>query len=49
MNFNKKLCLELVKEESKSLREKDKILWHYDKAKHNELIGYLILLDDQIF
>ena len=48
MIFNKKKCLELMKE-SKKLREEGKFLWDSDKAKSEELTRYLTLLDDQIF
>lgn len=48
MNFNKKKCLELMAE-SKKLLQEGKFLWDYDKAKNEELIEYLTLLDDDIF
>ena len=45
MSFNKKKCLELMKE-SKKLRQEGKFL---RDSKSEELTRYLILLDDQIF
>lgn len=48
MDFNKKKFFELMKE-SKKLGQEGKFLWDSDKAKNKELVGYLILLDDQIF
>jgi hypothetical protein len=47
MEFDKKKCLELMKK-SKKLREEGKFLWDYDKAKADELVQYLTLLDDDI-
>ena len=48
MDFNKKRCLELLKER-KSLQKEGKFLRDSDKMKSEELTRYLILLDDQIF
>lgn len=35
--------------EYKKLHQEGKFLWDYDKAKNNELIEYITLLEDQIF
>lgn len=35
--------------ESNKLRQENKFLWDYYKTKNNELIKYIILLEDQIF
>lgn len=48
MEFDKHKCLKLLKER-KSLKKEGKLLRDYDKAKNDELISYLILLEDQIF
>lgn len=48
MEFDKYKCLKLLKER-KSLKKEGKLLRDSDKAKNNELISYLILLEDQIF
>ena len=48
MDFNKKRCLELMKESNK-LRQEGKSLRNYDKAKNEELIQYLTFLNDEIF
>ena len=48
MEFDKHKCLKLLKER-KTFKKEGKLLWNYDKAKHDELISYLILLEDQIF
>lgn len=48
MKFDKDKCLKLLKER-KSLQKEGKLLWDYDKAKNDELISYLILIEDQIF
>ena len=48
MCFNRKKCLQLMKEEKK-LRQEGKSLWDLDKAKQKELSNYLILLEDDIF
>ena len=48
MKFDKDKCLKLLKER-KSLQKEGKLLENYDKAKHDELIGYLIWIEDQIF
>jgi len=48
MKFDKHKFLELLKER-KSLKKEGKLLEDYDKTKHDELISYLILLEDQIF
>lgn len=47
-NFDKKRCLELLKEK-KCLEKEGKFFWEYDKEKNDELIKYLTLLHDQIF
>ena len=48
MKFDKDKCLKLLKER-KSLQKKGKLLRDYDKAKNDELISYLIMVEDQIF
>jgi hypothetical protein len=48
IEFDKHKCLKLLKKR-KSLKKEGKLLRYYDKAKNNELISYLILLEDQIF
>jgi len=48
MKFDKDKCLKLLKER-KRLQKKGKLLQDSNKAKHDELISYLILLEDQIF
>ncbi len=48
MKFDKDKCLKLLKER-KSLQKEGKLLRDYDKAKNDELISYLILVEDQIF
>ena len=48
MKFDKDKCLKLLKER-KSLQKEGKLLRDYDKAKNDELIRYLSLIDDQIF
>jgi hypothetical protein len=48
IEFDKHKCLELLKE-IKSLKKEGKFLRDYDKAKNDELISYLSLLEDQIF
>lgn len=48
MKFDKDKCLKLLKER-KSLQKEGKLLWDYDKAKNDELIRYLSLIEDQIF
>ena len=48
MKFVKDKCLKLLKER-KSLQKEGKLLRDYDKAKNDELISYLILIEDQIF
>lgn len=48
MDFNKKKCLELMKESSQ-LEKKGKFLGSYDQTKYNELLDYHILLGDNIF
>ena len=48
MEFDKQKCLQLLKEK-KSLQKEGKLLEDYDKAKHDELISYFILFEDQIF
>ena len=48
MKFDKDKCLKLLKER-KSLQNEGKSLRDYDKAKHDELLSYLIMIDDQIF
>ena len=48
MKFDKDKCLQLLKKR-KSLQKEGKLLEDYDKAKNDELISYLILLEDQIF
>ena len=48
MKFDKDKCLKLLKER-KSLQKEGKLLWDYDKTKNDELIRYLILIEDQIF
>ena len=48
IKFDKAKCLKLLKER-KSLQKEGKLLQDYDKAKNDELISYLSLLDDQIF
>jgi hypothetical protein len=46
MQFNKKKCLALLKEKNKLAQEGN---WNYDKVRNKELVGYLTLLEDQIF
>lgn len=48
MKFDKDKCLKLLKER-KSLQKEGKLLSDYDKAKNDELISYLIMVEDQIF
>ena len=48
IKFDKHKCLKLLKEK-KSLKKEGKLLRDYDKTKNDELIGYLTLLEDQIF
>jgi len=48
MKFDKDKCLKLLKER-KSLQKEGKLLRDYDKAKNNELISYLSLVEDAIF
>ena len=48
MKFDKDKCLKLLKER-KSLQKEGKLLEDYDKAKNDELISYLSLIEDQIF
>lgn len=48
MKFDKDKCLKLLKER-KSLEKEGKLLRDYDKAKNDELISYLNLIEDQIF
>lgn len=48
IKFDKDKCLKLLKER-KSLQKEGKLLRDYDKAKHDELISYLILVEDEIF
>ena len=48
MKFDKYKCLKLLKER-KSLLKKGKLLSDYDKVKNDELISYLIMVEDQIF
>ena len=48
MDFNRKKCLELMKE-SKKLYQEGKLLGDYDEAKSKELTQYLTLLEDDIF
>lgn len=48
MKFEKHKFLKLLKERKK-LKKKGKLLEDYDETKNNELINYLILLEDQIF
>jgi hypothetical protein len=48
MKFDKDKCLKLLKER-KSLQKEGKFLWDYDKAKNDELISYLIMVEDEIF
>jgi hypothetical protein len=48
MKFDKDKCLKLLKER-KSLQKEGKLLRDYDKAKNDELISYLIMVEDQIF
>ena len=48
MKFDKDKCLKLLKER-KSLQKEGKLLRDYDKAKNDELISYLSLIEDQIF
>ncbi len=48
MDFNKKKCLELMKE-SEKLSQEGKFLWDSDKVKYEELSQYLVLLSDEIF
>ena len=45
--FDKHKCLKLLKQR-KSLKKEGKLLGNYDKAKNEELISYLTLLEDQI-
>jgi hypothetical protein len=48
IKFDKDKCLKLLKER-KSLQKEGKLLRDYDKAKNDELISYLSLIEDQIF
>ena len=48
MKFDKDKCLKLLKER-KILQKEGKLLKDYDKAKNDELISYLILVEDAIF
>ena len=48
MKFDKDKCLKLLNER-KSLQKEGKLLPDYDKAKNDELISYLIMVEDQIF
>ena len=48
MKFDKDKCLKLLKER-KSLQKEGKLLRDYDKAKNDELINYLSLVEDEIF
>jgi hypothetical protein len=48
MKFDKYKCSKLLKER-KSLLKEGKLLSDYDKAKNDELISYLIMIEDQIF
>ena len=48
MKFNKDKCLKLLKER-KSLQKEGKLLQDYDKAKNDELISYLGLIENRIF
>lgn len=48
MDFNKKRCLELMKE-SKKLRQQGTFFWDYDKNKSDELREYFTLISDDIF
>jgi hypothetical protein len=48
MKFDKDKCLKFLKER-KSLQKEGKLLRDYDKAKNDELISYLSLIEDQIF
>ena len=48
MKFDKDKYLKLLKER-KSLQKEGKLLRDYNKAKHDELISYFIMVEDQIF
>ena len=48
MKFDKDKCLKLLKER-KSLQKEGKLLRDCNKAKNDELISYLSLIEDQIF
>lgn len=48
MKFDKDKCLKVL-EERKSLQKEGKLLRDYDKAKNDELMSYLSLIEDQIF
>ena len=48
MKFDKDKCFQLLKER-KSLLKEGNFLRDYDKAKNDELISYLIMVEDQIF
>jgi len=48
MKFDKNKCLKLLKER-KSLQKQGKLLRDYDKAKNDELIRYISLIEDRIF
>ena len=48
MEFNNKKFFALLKERKK-LEQEGKFFRDFDKANNKELIGYLTLLDDQIF
>ena len=48
MKFDKDKCLKLLKER-KILKKEGKLLQDYDKAKNDELISYLSLVEDTIF
>ena len=48
MKFDKDKCLKLLKER-KILQKEGKLLKDYDKAKNDEVISYLILVEDAIF
>lgn len=48
MKVDKDKCLKLLKER-KSLQKEGKLLRDYDKAKNDELISYISLVEDRIF
>ena len=48
MKFDKSKCLKLLNERE-NLKKEGKLLRSYNKDRYDELIGYFIILEDQIF